>query len=272
MTTTVPAGLLACAVLAMAQAVAPPPAFEVASVKLMEPAIGSVVSRMGGDPGRFECANEPLNTLLAYAYNLRVTQISGPSWIRTERYSIVAKIPDAVPRDQVRAMLQGLLIERLQMKVHQETKEEPVYVLLVGKDGPKLEKVEVSLADGSLPGGSIKVIRDRANGGAGLKLNEVTMATLANGLSSFLDRPVVDMTELKGAYSFTLAIPTYELPGMAALRPRTDIAAGEPSAPDANEPSSIFQSIRQFGLRLEGRRGPVGYLVVDHAERVPTEN
>lgn len=276
MTTRILAGWLAGAALAAAQTATPSHAFEVASVKLMPPAIVRVVSRIGGDAGRLDCSNEQLKTLLAYAYNLRVSRISGPSWLDTERYSVVAKIPDGVPRSMVPAMLQELLIERLQMKVHREMKEEPIYALLVGKGGAKLEPAEVTSASGPIPGGSMKVVGDPSNGGSLLRFTEATMGTLANQLSGFVDPPVVDMTELNGAYNFVIEIPTYELPGMGSLRPGARggaTAAGDRQPmPDVSPTPSVFASIQKFGLRLEARRGPVEYLVIDHAERIPTEN
>jgi len=84
--------------------------------------------------------NVSLKDVLATAYAVKRYQITGPSWLDSERYDITAKLPDGVSRDQVPVMLQALLTDRFKMSIHKESKEEPVYALTVGKNGPKLTK------------------------------------------------------------------------------------------------------------------------------------
>jgi uncharacterized protein (TIGR03435 family) len=290
-----------------------PPAFEVASIKPAAPQpVYQMMVSMGGDPGRVNYTNVSLKNVLMRAYDVKIYQITGPAWLDTERYDIVAKVPEGAPKEQIPAMLQNLLAERFQMTIHRETKEQAVYALVVGKNGPKLKKSDDSEAAvvgfGGLGGGPLPPPPGGASGGmaarptgagpaSGTKgtmgaimfsINsdtgtsrmqaKTTMAGLTNTLSNMLDRPVVDMTEIQGTYDISLEMGTDELVGMRTAmaaagplpRPPADGAAAP--APDSAPAASIFTSIQQLGLKLELRRAPIAYIVVDKAERVPTEN
>src|SRR3954447_23523620 len=121
--------LTSCALLAQT-----PPAFEVASIKQAAPqGEGRMMVRMGGDAGRVDYANVSLKDVLARAYRVKRNQITGPSWLDSERYDITAKVPEGVPTDKVPDMLQALLTERFKMTVHKETKEESIFALIVAK-------------------------------------------------------------------------------------------------------------------------------------------
>ena len=124
------------------------PAFEVASVKTAGPPreeSGGARStgmppRTFGDPGLVNYSSVSLKGVLCRAYNLLPDKIVGPSWLDSERYDIVAKVPKDAPTGQIPSMLQSLLAERFRMSVHWETKQTPGYALVVGKSGPKLTK------------------------------------------------------------------------------------------------------------------------------------
>lgn len=272
-------GLITCAACAaVAQTAAPPPAFEVASIKPAEPqTMGRMMIRMGGDPGRVDYQNVSLKDVLARAYDLKRYQISGPVWLDTERYDIVAKVPDGVPKEQVPAMLQALLMERFQMKVHRETKELPVYELTVGKNGPKLEKAEDSAATGGPPGGRMMISTD-ASSGASMEVQGATLSAFSDMLSNMLDRPVLDRTGVQGYYNIKLKISMDDLAGMkrdmAMADPGATVRPGGDSnpAPDSTPAPSLFGAVEQLGLKLESRKAPVEFLVVDRAEKTPTEN
>jgi uncharacterized protein (TIGR03435 family) len=129
-----------------AQAAAPK-SFEVASIKPSAPiANGMMMVRMGTSPGgRWTASGVTVSMLIQQAYDIRDYQISGgPGWLTTERYDIVAKaeLPD-LDRETLKVLLQSLLAERFALKVHRETKELPIYTLVVGKDGHKLHKSEI---------------------------------------------------------------------------------------------------------------------------------
>src|SRR5690349_10858688 len=141
--------VLFTAVRAAGQADAQSPEFEVASVKRVEadsrprPNFPSNVAMMIGfdggpgskDPGRINYHEVTLKMLLARAYHFKPEQVSGPDWIDSERYTIAAKLAPDSTAEQLRAMLQKLLVERFQIALHREMKEMSVYRLKVAKNG-----------------------------------------------------------------------------------------------------------------------------------------
>ncbi len=149
--------LLACPIsvagAAWAQANATMPAFEVASIRAAElptPGVGR-----GGQPqqfhvgmqldaGRLDWGLASLANMIQYAFHIKNYQVSGPDWIRSSRWNVLARLPEGAPLDQVPEMMQTLLAERFRLKVHREKREQPVYALEVAKGGPKLETVEPS--------------------------------------------------------------------------------------------------------------------------------
>ena len=141
---------------AAATAAGDSPTFEVASVKPAEPqTTGMIRVRMSGgpgsaDPGQLMYSNVSLKNVLTTAYAVKGYQINGPKWLDSERFDIVAKIPKGATKEQFQLMLQNLLAERFKLTLHHETKELPVYALVVGKGGPKMkESVE---DDATAPG------------------------------------------------------------------------------------------------------------------------
>jgi uncharacterized protein (TIGR03435 family) len=287
-----------------------PPAFEVASVKTAAPQTdGNRFVRMGGDAGRVDYANVSLKQVLAKAYDVKSYQVTGPSWLDTERYDIVAKVPDGVAKEQIPAMLQALLAERFHMSIHRESKEQSVYAIVVGKGELKLKKYDENASQaftfnesGGPPppppppggGGRIAVAAGRGGGGgpAGpaakgsamismtsngatrVQARGVTLSGLAGMLSSQLDRPVVDMTGIEGLYDFALEAAAEEMVGMKmTVIGSPGPAGGAPApAPETAPTASIFTSIQQLGLKLDPRKAPIAYVVVDKADKVPTEN
>lgn len=321
-----PVGLLAVAAFgAFGQEGGTAPEFEAASVKPAAPlntgalmAGGSMRISMGcsrPDPGRFTCSGMPLRMLLARAYGLKNYQVFGPSWIDSERFDINAKIPAGATQEQLNPMLQKLLADRFQMTVHRETKDLPIYALVVGKNGPKLKEstgdAKGTSADDALAGRGVPpppsggggqqammVVRSDsggAGGGKGLRMRmrnglseitgtQATVSNLANMLSTQLNRPVVDETDLKGEYDITLDFAPDDTvrPGgasgafvFAGPGPVGGAASGTPGA-EAREPSSapsIFSAVQnQLGLKLEPKKAPVETIVVDKAEKLPAEN
>jgi len=272
------------------------------------------------DPGRFTCSGMPLRALVVRAYGVKNYQISEPSWMDSERFDIMAKVPAGATPEQVNLMLQKLLADRFQMTVHRETKDLPVYALVVGKNGHKLKastgddkgpSVDAALAGRALPpppsgGGGQQAMMMITRGGTGTAagqrglmmtmrngLNEVvgrkaTVSGLANLLSTQLNRPVMDETDLTGEYDFTLDFAPDEtmrsggvLGGIVIAGPGPAAGAGGGAAPGApgsetRDPSSapsIFSAIQnQLGLKLEPKKAPVEIIVVDKADKAPTEN
>jgi uncharacterized protein (TIGR03435 family) len=215
--------------------------FEVASVKPNPSGNGHAGIDVDGNMIRM--TNVTLPAAIVWAYEISAPQISGPAWIESERYDIVAKTAAGAPEP---AMMRALLAERFKLTAHTGTKEFSIYALVVAKNGPKLKKAE--------PG------EDDVNSKRGhLTARKVSMARLADFLArprAGLGRPVVDKTGLEGAFDFTLD-----------WTPDSDAQASETA------PLSIFVALQeQLGLKLEAQKGPVEVLIVDHVEKIPSEN
>lgn len=224
---------------ALAQVANLSPTFEVASVKPAPPSTGGFRSMMGGDSGRLNYSNVSLKDIIAQAYQVKDYQISGPDWLGSERFDIVAKLPPGTPKDQIPLMLQSLLAERFKLQLHREKKDLPGYALVVDKKGSKLKESPVdpaSSADGapqadgsvaiiggggrglggggglgggrraagnaaSMPAGSSFIL---AKGRGHLEGKKQDLPSIANMLARELDRPVMDETGIKGTYDYTL--------------------------------------------------------------------
>jgi uncharacterized protein (TIGR03435 family) len=226
--------------------------FEVASVKKAESGgpPGDIPRNMDTSPGHFAMHNVPLRYCLEWAYSLQDYEVVGPDWIKgEERYDIVAKAPGPATDEEMRPMLQALLLERFQMKVHRETREMAAYVLIPGKGAAKVKE---SAAD-SLPG-----LAQNKEGGVLFRHFGISRLTFL--LTRRMDHPVLDETGLKGVYDYTL-----DLGGLSEF--------SGPANPDPNG-MSIFASIQQdLGLKLELRKQqPIDVLVIDAVNKVPTAN
>ncbi len=301
--------------------------FEVASIKPAAPPnpaaiqAGKLHVGMNVDQARVDIGFMSLADLMTLAFKVKQYQISGPDWMGAQRFDILAKMPEGATKDDVPQMLQALLAERFKLTFHRDSKEQPVYALIVGKNGPKLKDAPPDEpdppADAKDPKGTMTVntgngairITQTGEGGAGaviksketgttrmsmsngmmhLELSKASMAQFADMLSRFMDKPVVDMTELKGNYQVALDLSMDDLrsvarkagmniPAGAGAGPAAagGAAPGAPAGADAaSEPSgaSIFQAVQQFGLKLESRKLPVELIVIDHLDKAPTEN
>src|SRR5205085_5420557 len=135
-------------------------------------------------------------------------QISGPDWLDSTRFNVVAKVPPDAPGEQIPLMWQSLLADRFKLTLHRDKKELPVYVLVVAKNGPKLKEAEDNGASMAPPPGAgpgFRGGRGMVQMGRGrLTARKMNVSGFADILSRQMDRPVVDMTELKGFYDFTL--------------------------------------------------------------------
>jgi uncharacterized protein (TIGR03435 family) len=273
---------------------APPagsPEFDVASVK---PSVESAnplnnVSRgLHIDGAMVSYNGMPLKWYIRTAYAVKESQISGPDWLGSERFDIVAKLPSGATREQIPAMMQKLLADRFKLTLHRESKEFPVYALVVGKNGPKLKEspLDADTDDGpgktnvdvSVTGGERGATVSLGKGASvafeaqRLVAKKVTMAYLADSLARFLDRPVVDMTGLTGTYDCTIP---YNLDDLRALI-LSSAPAGTPMPPRQAEVGetgvSLMDSLDALGLKLEPRKAPLDMLVVDHIDKVPSAN
>jgi uncharacterized protein (TIGR03435 family) len=261
------------------------PEFEVASIKPAPPPTGNNLRvMMGGDPGRVNMSNITVKDMLRQAYQVKEYQISGPDWMNSTRFDVVATIPAGVARDQLPLMWQSLLADRFKLTLHREKKELPVYALAVGKNGPKLKEAEDKgdsgpKGPGPMPGMGMN--RGRIMMGRGrVDLKSFTVAGFAEMLSRQMDRPVIDETKLQGLYDFTLEWTPDErqrlafLPGGGGPPPGAEDHP-RPAGPDGARPNGpdIFAAVQeQLGLKMEAKKAPVEILVIDHVEKTPTEN
>jgi uncharacterized protein (TIGR03435 family) len=243
-----------------------PHAFEVASVKVAVP--GKFSGRPGVD--RIDFHNVSLWYCASYAYGVRSYQLSGPGWLRDARFDIAAKGPDGTVRDQLPAMMQSLLAERLGVKIHRETREISALAIVVGKNGPKLTEAAATSGDGA--GGANIGLSSPSPGVFRIDVKGGTMTSLANTLSGWLGRPVVDKTGLAGRYDFALDFSPADTGGRDATGGYNE-PPPLPSVPGGEPALSVYSSIQQqLGLRLDAQKLPLEVVVIDHAEKTPIEN
>jgi uncharacterized protein (TIGR03435 family) len=228
------------------------PEFEVDSVKPVDLSkLGDAISMNIGTVRREEVTfgNATLNDCIRFAYNMGSdAQIAGPNWIKSKQflYDVVAKATSGASREQLQAMMQTLLAERFKLVTHRDQKEMSYYALVPAKNGPKIQSVK------DVPDG----FRGTTFGG---RINSILqMPGLAYLLSRFeTERPIIDRTGLSGLYEVKLEWT----PARQAQNANT-----------APGPSLFTAVTEQLGLKLEARKGPVEILIVDRAEKVPTEN
>jgi len=258
------------------------PKFEVASIKPSpppDPVRGMLVRMDGGpgtnDPTRFITENVDLSGLVTIAWGVEHYQLSAPDWLSNDRFNVVAKVPEGATKEQFRLMLQDLLRERFKLVVHRAQKEMQAYELTVLKNGSKLtqsgddpDQNPAAFPTGppkldpdgfpAIPAGRspyMAIMYDRAR----WRAVSTSMDEFATSLAVQLGRPVTNATGLKGKYDFTLSWVSSQL--------RTQADDSNTAGPD------LFRAVQeQLGLKLDPKKAPVEMLIVDHIERLPTEN
>jgi bla regulator protein blaR1 len=218
--------------------------------------------------GSFSARGVTLEALIRLAYHVQDSQISGgPDWLNTQKFAIDAKLNSAAA-EQLRkqppnpknvndqAALRTLLTEKFKLAVHPETRNLPVYDLVVAEDGPKLQE--------SKGPHMVRVERGELNSPG------MPMSLLVDDLSRRLGQTVVDKTGLKGEYAFTLHW-TPDATEDERFKLQAGPQAPAETMPDASGPPLMTAIQEQLGLKLEPHTEAVQVLVVDHAES-PTEN
>jgi len=259
--------------------------FDVASVKPQVPGKGG---RGGSSPkderGRIHYPAATLKGLLMNAYGVKDFQIVGPGWLGDERFTIDATMPPATTKDQTRAMLRNLLADRFKVELHRETKTLPVYSLAVATNGLKMPATPPPPAkenghsgfatDGFpiVPSEATGVTNWVVNGQARINAQQATMRDLAAELEKLLGRPVMDETKLTAKFDFILTFSPEGLNGPNG--PMRVVPKDAASEPEAREPlRDIFTALQsQIGIKLEQKQGLVERIVIDHAEKIPTDN
>jgi uncharacterized protein (TIGR03435 family) len=227
------------------------PAFDVASIRMSEK------NRPGGDtpfqdniqatPGSLTMRNVTLADSIAWAYHVFEFQVSGPDWSGSARYDIVAKAAGPATEPELRRMLQTLLADRFKLTLHRETKEMGAYLLLVGKNGPKVQESKTEGDSNIQP--DLRTLT--------LTVQRMPVSQLVRFLARVFHAPVVDMTGLTGRYDLTINGSKYM-----------------PQPGETPDPLSLIQTglQQELGLKLEFKKTAVDLLVVDSAEKAPIEN
>jgi uncharacterized protein (TIGR03435 family) len=230
---------------------------------------------IGGKGNNVLMHDQSLLGLIAAAYRVKTTEVSGPTWMTDELFDVDARIPEGISRDHANEMLQALLEDRFGLKMHRETREVSGYSLIVGKNGPKLKAAAPPPADdpskenispeerakAALPSETemqkrmqAMMAETRASGKVGMSRRNLPAATsedLAKAIATMAKSPVIDMTGLQGKYEVVLE--TYQGRG--------------------DDPGhTIFDAVAELGLKLVARRVPVDSIVVDRISKTPTEN
>jgi uncharacterized protein (TIGR03435 family) len=226
------------------------PSFDVASIRRAAPAQeqNSKVRLHPArtTPGNVVMRNVDVGTAIAWAYDVAPFQLAGQP-LPDARYDIVAKASGPAPDGEMRVMMQSLLASRFGLKVRREEKEMSGMALLVAKGGAKLKATEDQGESVFDPVPNKKIIH----------FGRMSMPEFARLLSDPMRKPVVDLTNLKGSFDFTLDGTKYE-------------------APPGERDDEIYMVIRalqeEVGLRIEPRRVTLNMVIVDHIDKNPTEN
>ncbi len=221
-----------------------------------------IPSLRNAQPGRnLTIANQGLRSLIALAYDVGGAQVVAPQWEgdsewQTNHFDIVAKVPSDGTKEQLPLMLQSLLADRFKLALHRETRPTSVYVMEISRGGAKLQLQESPADDRRAPGcerswgrNSNELVAD---------CHGLTAAGMAQSIQTlapaYFDRPLLDATDLKGIYSFSLRWIT-----------RSASQAGMDGA-------TMFEAVANIGLKINTRKQPMEMLVIDHCEKMPTEN
>ena len=274
------------AVIASSRPAGQEPSFEVASIKANRSGSGMIGIRFPG-VGQFSVVNMPVREMIRFAYQVQLSQIEGgPDWLDSDRFDIIAKAEGRPTMSQVYAMLRSLMAERFALKIHKETRELPVYDLVVARAdkrlGAQLQPATSECRPVRVPNGAPKPpppppggprpeaippdddgtdLRCGALFGPGfITLRQFTMDRFAHDLTMVARRVVFNKTGLEGRFDIDVEFSP-------EFRP-----APPPGAPDlasaASDGPSLFTAIQeQLGLKLESARGPVEMLVIDAVQR-----
>ncbi len=236
------------------QAPPPPPAFDIVSVKPVQHIVGlDYNNRLTYSPNALTARNITLKRLVAEAYRLQLSQVSGPSWIDQNEYDIDARTAGAATREQMVLMLRSLLAERFKLKQHSELREMRVYDLIVGKSGVKIHPIDEGETTTAHAGSHFRGdMRDFANFLAVMFTLPAPSSPSEPVIAGGPQIPVLDKTGLTGTFDFSVDMrPELGTDGFAMAQ-------------------RILQD--ELGLSVESRKENVVIVVVESATKVPTEN
>jgi uncharacterized protein (TIGR03435 family) len=285
MTNTILLGLITSAGL-FAQS----PQFEVASLRPSDTTIVDNRVQVGlrMDGSQAHIAQFTLKEYVALAYRVKPVQVTGPDWVSTDRFDMNAKLPAGTTPNDIPEMLQALLAERFQLKVHREKKDFSVYALIQDPKNPLT--IKELPADDTPPAPTVNVAGEGGPNGVSINLgngayytfandkfefHKINMPSLVSSIERFLDRPVVDLTQLPGRYDITLPVTGEDY---QSLLMRAAVNAGVQLPPqalkliDGGSGASLFAAFQKVGLKLDSRKSPLDMIVVDGGLKNPIDN
>ena len=248
--------------------------FEVASIRPSPPITPELVQaglpigmRIVGD--RVTIGFVTMSGLIQWAYNVKDYQVTGPSWMEEQRFNIDATLPPGAGREQFPALLRELLKERFRLKVRQEQREASVYVLTQSVSGIRAKPASIpqptAEVGGVIPtqmtntGGAEVFTSERGSlrrtsgpNGMHVEWDRLSLSDYAETLASALSTPVVDRTGLSGVFQLSIDYP--------------------PQGAQNDLSTTVLESVRSLGLRLERAKIPLEHVVVESVERTPSEN
>lgn len=235
------------------------PAFEVASIKPSDGGLSSAL--LDPLPSGYSASNVPLSSLIRLAYGLNPYQVvGGPDWVTRDRFTVTAKYPTGWSIDrpggkaEALQMLQTLLAERFNLRVHKDTREGTVYLMRMAREdrrlGPRLLPVPACVRSPSEAKEKGTTVCGVTLGRRAVEITGQSVSYFASSLPLIIGAPVIDRTALSGSYDIKVEWTPAETPD-----------AGTDYVP-------LFIAIEeQLGLKLERSKGPIEVLVIDSAER-----
>lgn len=234
-----------------------PPAFEVASVRAIDHIAGQRygLEEITVHPGSLSMRNVRLRACIKWAYDVKDYQITGPEWLGApgwmgagvDRYNVLGKARDQAPISELRLMLRSLLADRLQLKLHQESRTMRVLALELAKGPHRLHATDDQTAAEA----------QMYQNSRGLGWRHASVQEFADFISGPLRTPVLDHTGLKGRFDFQLS----------------DGTQSKQSVNPADREALVIDQIRdELGLKMQAQKAPIDVLVIDHIEKLPAEN
>ena len=266
------------------------PQFDVAAIRpsAEQTANGGIAAAVHITGSQMRITGLTLKDYVALAYGVRAPQIIAPDWASQERFDISANLPDGGTPDQIPAMVKDLLATRFQLKAHTERRDFPVYALAVSRGGLRI-KPATGGAPAPTPGavnvqasGSAAGINLDLGGGTSFSLADnkieaknITLAQLADTLSRFTDRKVIDATNTAGRWDVTVDLTQEQYQSTLI---RSAVNAGVVLPPqvvrflDAAPANPLEGPLEQAGLAFESQKAPLDVVIVDSMSKTPTEN
>lgn len=269
--------------------------FEAASLRPAEPQVGEFAAGPFGGPGsadptRIRGINLTLKALLMRAYQVRYEQISGPAWIESARYDLLAAVRPGATSEQINEMIKNLLLERFKLVFHHETRNLPVLELVRTRNRTKLRESSVAAnstrTNTPVPSennGFPEIPAERTTGlwqmlDAGrvrVVGRNQPISELIRAIGNQAGRPVVDKTMLAGRYDFVLeyAVVPGAIGAMGMPMPAPPPVALAPNDAETDQPPLLTTAIEeQLGLKLKPAKGALDVIVIDQAQRMPIQD